>query len=53
MNTKDKKIVYAIARSENGKISESGTHDELVARGGSYARMHAIQSAAASDKGIA
>ena len=38
---------------ENGKISESGTHDELVARGGSYARMHAIQSAAASDKGIA
>ena len=37
---------------ENGQISESGTHDELVARGGSYARMHAIQSAAASDSGI-
>lgn len=38
---------------ENGKVSESGTHDELVARGGSYARMHAIQSAAASSEGIA
>jgi len=38
---------------ENGKISECGTHDELVALGGSYARMHAIQSAAASSEGIA
>jgi hypothetical protein len=38
---------------ENGKVSESGTHDELVARGGSYARMHAIQSAATSSEGIA
>ncbi|MBR4866332.1 MAG: ABC transporter ATP-binding protein [Clostridia bacterium] len=33
---------------EDGKIAESGTHDELVALGGSYARMHAIQSAAAT-----
>jgi len=38
---------------ENGRIAESGTHDELVALGGSYARMHAIQSAAATRGGIA
>ena len=30
---------------EDGRITESGTHSELVARGGSYARMHRIQSA--------
>ena len=29
---------------ENGKITEQGTHDELVALGGSYARMNRIQS---------
>ena len=33
---------------EDGKIAESGTHEELVALGGSYARMHALQSAAAT-----
>ena len=37
---------------ENGKVSESGTHDELVALGGSYARMNEIQSAAATSGGI-
>ena len=37
---------------ENGKITESGTHDELVALGGSYARMNEIQSAAAKSGGI-
>jgi ATP-binding cassette subfamily B protein len=29
---------------ENGKITEQGTHEELVALGGSYARMNRIQS---------
>ena len=37
---------------ENGKITESGTHEELVALGGSYARMNEIQSAAATSGGI-
>jgi ABC-type multidrug transport system fused ATPase/permease subunit len=29
---------------DEGRIVETGTHDELVARGGSYARMWALQS---------
>ena len=31
---------------EEGRITEEGTHDELVALGGSYARMNRIQTAA-------
>ena len=38
---------------EEGRVAEVGTHDELVARGGAYARMNAIQTAAATQAGIA
>ena len=30
---------------DGGRVTESGTHDELVALGGTYARMFALQSA--------
>ncbi len=33
---------------EDGRITEEGTHDELVALGGSYARMNNIQSVGVS-----
>jgi ATP-binding cassette subfamily B protein len=34
-----------IAVMENGRITEMGTHDELVARGGRYARLFELQAA--------
>jgi subfamily B ATP-binding cassette protein MsbA len=30
---------------EHGKIAETGTHDELIARGGVYHRLHELQHA--------
>ena len=27
---------------ENGTVAETGTHTELIARGGAYARLHAL-----------
>ncbi len=38
---------------EEGRVAEVGTHQELVAKGGAYARMNAIQTAAATQGGIA
>lgn len=38
---------------QDGKVAESGTHDELVALGGIYARMDRIQNTSHGQKGIA
>ena len=37
---------------EDGKVAETGTHQQLVDQGGIYARMHQIQSAAALEEGV-
>ncbi|MEZ5979564.1 MAG: ABC transporter ATP-binding protein [Planctomycetota bacterium] len=36
-----------IAVLDRGKVIELGTHDELLAKGGTYARLHALQTAGA------
>jgi ABC-type multidrug transport system fused ATPase/permease subunit len=41
--------VDRIAVMEDGAISELGTHDQLLARGGRYAHMYALQSSGLSD----
>jgi subfamily B ATP-binding cassette protein MsbA len=38
----DADIIYVI---EGGRVAESGSHAALIARGGVYARLHALQSA--------
>lgn len=40
-----------IIRMENGEIREMGTHDELMAAGGTYARMYTLQTAIAPESG--
>jgi ATP-binding cassette, subfamily B, bacterial MsbA len=37
------KMAHRIAVMQDGRISELGTHDELIERNGLYARLYAMQ----------
>jgi len=38
---------------DNGRIAESGRHQQLLARGGLYERVHALQFATPATEGAA
>lgn len=45
----DADIIYVI---ENGRVSQSGSHVELLNEGGAYAKLHALQFADEDDKAV-
>ena len=45
----DADVIYLI---EDGKITQSGSHDTLIEQGGPYAKLYALQFSAESDKAV-